>query len=135
MCGIIGYVGEQEAAPILLEGLARLEYRGYDSVGIAVLGNDGEIAVHKRVGKLDRLSSSLGNDLPPGRLGIGHTRWATHGKPSDENAHPHTDCRGDVVVIHNGIVENHQELKQRLLGAGHTFASETDTEVIPHLIE
>ena len=135
MCGIIGYVGEQEAAPILLEGLGRLEYRGYDSVGIAVLGNDGGIAVHKRVGKLDRLSSSLGNDLPQGQLGIGHTRWATHGKPSDENAHPHTDCHGDVVVIHNGIVENHQELKQQLLDAGHTFLSETDTEVIPHLIE
>ena len=135
MCGIIGYVGEQEAAPVLLEGLARLEYRGYDSVGIAVLRQDGEIAVHKRVGKLDRLSSSLGNDLPQGQFGIGHTRWATHGKPSDENAHPHTDCRGDVVVIHNGIVENHQELKQQLLGAGHTFSSETDTEVIPHLIE
>ena len=135
MCGIIGYVGEQEAAPILLEGLARLEYRGYDSVGIAVLGHDGQIAVHKRVGKLDRLSSSLGDDLPDGQLGIGHTRWATHGKPTDENAHPHTDCRGDVVVIHNGIVENHQELKQQLLGSGHTFSSETDTEVIPHLIE
>jgi glutamine---fructose-6-phosphate transaminase (isomerizing) len=135
MCGIIGYVGEQEAAPILFGGLARLEYRGYDSVGIAVMGTDGQIAVHKRVGKLNGLSSTLENASPAGRIGIGHTRWATHGKPSDDNAHPHTDCRGEVVVIHNGIVENHQELKQQLLASGHTFSSQTDTEVIPHLIE
>jgi glucosamine--fructose-6-phosphate aminotransferase (isomerizing) len=135
MCGIIGYVGEREAAPILLDGLSRLEYRGYDSVGIAVLDDGGEIAIHKRVGKLGGLASTLTNRLPPGRQGIGHTRWATHGKPSDINAHPHTDCGGDVVVIHNGIVENHEELKQGLIGGGHRFASETDTEVIPHLIE
>jgi glutamine---fructose-6-phosphate transaminase (isomerizing) len=135
MCGIIGYVGEREAAPILLDGLSRLEYRGYDSVGIAVLGENGGIAIHKRVGKLSGLSAQLSGDAPSGRQGIGHTRWATHGKPSDINAHPHIDCSGDVVVIHNGIVENHEEIRQRLLGAGHKFSSETDTEVIPHLLE
>ena len=135
MCGIIGYVGEREAAPILLDGLSRLEYRGYDSVGIAVLDDRGDIAIHKRAGKLGGLASALSGDLPVGHQGIGHTRWATHGKPSDINAHPHTDCSGDVVVIHNGIVENHEELRQRLLDAGHRFSSETDTEVIPHLIE
>jgi glutamine---fructose-6-phosphate transaminase (isomerizing) len=135
MCGIIGYVGEREAAPILLDGLSRLEYRGYDSVGIAVLDERGEIAIHKRVGKLGGLASALSGDTPAGHQGIGHTRWATHGKPSDINAHPHRDCNGDVVVIHNGIVENHEELRQRLLDAGHEFSSETDTEVIPHLLE
>jgi glucosamine--fructose-6-phosphate aminotransferase (isomerizing) len=135
MCGIIGYVGEREAAPILLDGLSRLEYRGYDSVGIAVLDESGGVAIHKKAGKLGGLASALSGDLPLGHQGIGHTRWATHGKPSDINAHPHTDCSGDVVVIHNGIVENHEELRQRLLDAGHRFASETDTEVIPHLLE
>jgi len=135
MCGIIGYVGEREAAPILLDGLARLEYRGYDSVGIAVLEENGGISIHKRAGKLSGLSATLSGAPPAGRQGIGHTRWATHGKPSDINAHPHTDCSGDVVVIHNGIVENYHELKQQLVDTGHKFASETDTEVIPHLIE
>jgi glutamine---fructose-6-phosphate transaminase (isomerizing) len=135
MCGIIGYVGEREAAPILLEGLARLEYRGYDSVGIAVLDENGDIEIHKREGKLGGLNSALSGDAPSGHQGIGHTRWATHGKPSDINAHPHTDCGGDVVVIHNGIVENHEELRKRLLDGGHIFSSETDTEVIPHLLE
>jgi glutamine---fructose-6-phosphate transaminase (isomerizing) len=135
MCGIIGYVGEREAAPILLDGLARLEYRGYDSVGIAVLDENGDIGIHKRVGKLSGLSSALSGDTPSGHQGIGHTRWATHGKPSDINAHPHTDCSGDVVVIHNGIVENHEELRKDLLDSGHKFSSETDTEVIPHLLE
>ena len=135
MCGIIGYVGEQQAAPILLDGLRRLEYRGYDSVGIAVLEENGGFTVHKREGKLAGLASQLGKRWPRGRQGIGHTRWATHGRPSDVNAHPHQDCSGQVVVIHNGIVENHQELKRRLLGEGHTFASDTDTEVIPHLLE
>jgi glucosamine--fructose-6-phosphate aminotransferase (isomerizing) len=135
MCGITGYVGEREAAPILIEGLSRLEYRGYDSVGIAVIEENGKLAVHKRAGKLQGLTSELDGQTPRGRQGIGHTRWATHGKPSDANAHPHTDCSGNVVVIHNGIVENHQELKQQLLAEGHTFDSETDTEVIPHLIE
>lgn len=135
MCGIIGYVGEREAAPVLLDALARLEYRGYDSVGIAVLHENGGLTIHKRVGKLGGLASMLSDQWPRGRQGIGHTRWATHGKPSDANAHPHADCTGDVVVIHNGIVENHRELKQRLEVEAHKFASETDTEVIPHLIE
>src|SRR5712692_10352376 len=135
MCGIIGYVGEREAAPVLLDGLARLEYRGYDSVGIAVLHENGGLTIHKRAGKLRGLASMLSDQWPRGRQGIGHTRWATHGKPSEANAHPHTDCTGGVVVIHNGIVENHQALKERLTEAGHLFSSETDTEVIPHLIE
>jgi len=135
MCGIIGYVGEREAAPILLDGLARLEYRGYDSVGIAVLEENGGISIHKRVGKLEGLASRLSEGTPSGRQGIGHTRWATHGKPSDINAHPHTDCTGETVVIHNGIVENYQELRQQLVAAGHKFTSETDTEVIAHLVE
>src|SRR3972149_6442225 len=113
MCGIIGYVGEQEAAPILLDGLRRLEYRGYDSVGIAVLEKNGGLTIQKRAGKLEGLASGIGQRWPRGRQGIGHTRWATHGKPSDVNAHPHMDCGGNVVVIHNGIVENYQMLKQR----------------------
>jgi glucosamine--fructose-6-phosphate aminotransferase (isomerizing) len=135
MCGITGYVGEREAAPILIEGLSRLEYRGYDSVGIAVIEENGKLAVHKRAGKLRGLAAELDGQNPKGQQGIGHTRWATHGRPNDVNAHPHTDCTGNVVVIHNGIVENHQELKQQLLDDGHVFESETDTEVIPHLIE
>jgi len=135
MCGIIGYVGEREAAPILIEGLGRLEYRGYDSVGIAVLEKNGGLAIHKRAGKLQGLADELRNNAPRGKQGIGHTRWATHGKPTETNAHPHTDCTGDIVVIHNGIVENYQELKQQLASEGHTFDSETDTEVIPHLLE
>src|SRR5688572_22313223 len=106
MCGIIGYVGEQEAAPVIIDGLRRLEYRGYDSVGIAVLDGGGSLEVHKREGKLSRLTSLLEEHWPRGKQGIGHTRWATHGRPSDVNAHPHVDCSGDVVVIHNGIVEN-----------------------------
>ncbi len=135
MCGIIGYVGEREAAPVLLDGLAKLEYRGYDSVGIAVLHQNGGLSIHKRAGKLGGLASMLSENWPRGRQGIGHTRWATHGKPSEANAHPHTDCSGDIVVIHNGIVENHQELRNGLIASGHKFASETDTEVLPHLIE
>ncbi len=135
MCGITGYVGERDAAPILLDGLGRLEYRGYDSVGIAVMEENGGLTIHKRAGKINRLTSELSDQRPRGRQGIGHTRWATHGRPSDVNAHPHTDCAGNVVVIHNGIVENYQEIRQKLLAAGHQFESETDTEVIPHLIE
>jgi glucosamine--fructose-6-phosphate aminotransferase (isomerizing) len=135
MCGITGYVGEREAAPILIEGLGRLEYRGYDSVGIAVLEENGHLAIHKRAGKLQGLAAELAGRTPKGRQGIGHTRWATHGAPTDLNAHPHTDCTGNIVVIHNGIVENYQELKQQLTADGHTFESQTDTEVIPHLLE
>ena len=135
MCGIIGYVGEQEAAPVIIDGLRRLEYRGYDSVGIAILEDSGNLAVRKREGKLSGLASHLEERWPRGKQGIGHTRWATHGRPSAVNAHPHSDCTGDIVVIHNGIVENHHELRQRLIASGHTFLSETDTEVIPHLLE
>ena len=135
MCGIMGYVGARPAGPILIEGLGRLQYRGYDSAGIAVLETNGGLSIHKRVGKLGTLASSMADRWPNGNEGIGHTRWATHGKPSDVNAHPHTDCSGDVVVIHNGIVENYSELKAELAAAGHRFSSETDTEVIPHLIE
>jgi len=135
VCGIIGYTGNRPAAPLLLEGLQRLQYRGYDSAGLAVLGADGELIIRKSVGKLSALASSLQGGLPGGSLGIGHTRWATHGRPSDSNAHPHQDCSGEVVVIHNGIVENYRALKEMLLAKGHSFRSETDTEVIPHLIE
>ncbi|MGQ9572154.1 MAG: glutamine--fructose-6-phosphate transaminase (isomerizing) [Dehalococcoidia bacterium] len=135
MCGIIGYVGNRPAVPILLEGLQRLEYRGYDSAGLAVLTENGELRIEKSVGKLATLTTGLRGRWPSGYLGIGHTRWATHGRPSDINAHPHRDCRGRVVVIHNGIVENYLALKERLIDQGHAFVSETDTEVIPHLIE
>ena len=134
MCGIVGYVGPEEALPIVLEGLRRLEYRGYDSAGVAVL--DGGLAVVKRAGKLDALDKELtDNGTPPGSVGMGHTRWATHGQPTDRNAHPHTDCHGRIAVIHNGIIENFHELKERLEADGHHFRSETDTEVVAHLIE
>ncbi|HMC37384.1 MAG TPA: glutamine--fructose-6-phosphate transaminase (isomerizing), partial [Actinomycetota bacterium] len=134
MCGIVGYVGPDQALPILLEGLRRLEYRGYDSAGVAVL--DGKVRVVKRAGKLSELEKALAEgDRPAGQTGIGHTRWATHGGPTDQNAHPHMDCQGRIAVIHNGIVENYQALKDRLIKSGHRFASETDTEVVAHLVE
>ena len=135
MCGIIGYTGERQAAPILLEGLASLEYRGYDSAGIALQGRAAGPQVRKLAGKLANLRAHIGEDLPEGATGIGHTRWATHGEPSDVNAHPHADCAGDVVVAHNGIVENYLELRKQLQSQGHVFASQTDSECIPHLIE
>ena len=135
MCGIVGYVGPRDAAPILLEGLRRLEYRGYDSAGIAVLTAEGNVFVEKRAGKLANLTEHLNGDAPKGQPGIAHTRWATHGRPNDTNAHPHTDCTGRLALIHNGIIENYAEIKERLLAAGHTFASETDTEALVHLIE
>src|SRR4051812_6734010 len=130
MCGIVGYVGGQDAAPILLDGLSRLEYRGYDSAGIAVLDADGHLSIAKDTGKLARLRDSLEGAMPAGGSGIGHTRWATHGKATQVNAHPHTDREGDVVVIHNGIVENYRALREELAALGHSFRSETDTEVI-----
>jgi glucosamine--fructose-6-phosphate aminotransferase (isomerizing) len=134
MCGIVGYVGPKRVVPILLDGLKRLEYRGYDSAGLAFL-QDGRMAIHRSVGKIKELENSLwGKDLP-GNVGVGHTRWATHGRPTEENAHPHTDCTGDLVVVHNGIIENYLALKEKLLAEGHRFKSETDTEVIAHLIE
>jgi glucosamine--fructose-6-phosphate aminotransferase (isomerizing) len=134
MCGIVGYVGSDEALPIILEGLRRLEYRGYDSAGVAIV--DGDLTVRKREGKLGELEHALRDEpAPPGRVGMGHTRWATHGVPSDRNAHPHTDCSGKVAVIHNGIIENFAEIKRLLEKAGHEFTSDTDTEVVPHLIE
>jgi glucosamine--fructose-6-phosphate aminotransferase (isomerizing) len=135
MCGIMGYVGSSQAGPIVLDGLSRLEYRGYDSAGIAVLSDDGELQLAKGAGKLANLKASLNGSIPVGRTGIGHTRWATHGRATDTNAHPHLDSTGDIVVIHNGIVENYLEIRKRLGALGHTFKSETDTEVLPHLIE
>ena len=134
MCGIVGYVGPDQALPIVLEGLRRLEYRGYDSAGVAVV--DGDLSVVKRSGKLAELEALLASDgRPAGTVGMGHTRWATHGAPTDRNAHPHLDCTGAVAVIHNGIIENFQSLQVRLEKAGHTLVSETDTECVAHLIE
>ncbi|MEO5986360.1 MAG: glutamine--fructose-6-phosphate transaminase (isomerizing) [Candidatus Limnocylindria bacterium] len=135
MCGIVGYVGPRDAAPILLEGLRRLEYRGYDSAGIAILTDAGEVFIEKKAGKLTNLTDHLNGDAPAGHPGIGHTRWATHGRPNDTNAHPHVDCSGKLALIHNGIIENYVEIKQELSAAGHRFSSETDTEVLAHLIE
>ncbi len=135
MCGIVGYIGTKEAAPVLLEGLKRLEYRGYDSAGIATLST-GKICVEKQPGKLKVLEEHLkSNGGILGRIGIGHTRWATHGVPSFENAHPHTDCKEQLVVVHNGIIENYHELKEKLISKGHEFSSQTDTEVLAHLLE
>ena len=134
MCGIIGYIGRASAAPLLLEGLRHLEYRGYDSTGVALL-HEGSVEVRKRVGRLSCLEEAMANDPPAGRLGLGHTRWATHGEPSEVNSHPHLDSGGRIAVVHNGIIENYAELRAELQAAGHRFLSETDTEVVPHLIE
>ena len=134
MCGIVGYIGPENATDILLEGLRRLEYRGYDSAGIAVI-RGGEINIRRSVGKIVNLDEAIRDAPLEGSTGVGHTRWATHGKPSEENAHPHRDCTGKLVVVHNGIIENYRTLRQELAGAGHTMASETDTEVIVHLVE
>ncbi len=133
MCGIVGYIGRHQATPFLMEGLSKLEYRGYDSAGIAVY-NDGKIDVEKCVGRLDALRQKIVGHEPAGTVGIGHTRWATHGKPSDINAHPHTDESGQFAVVHNGIIENYMPLKQDLLKKGHHFRSETDTEIVAHLM-
>ncbi len=134
MCGIVGYVGGRDATGILLEGLRRLEYRGYDSAGIAVQSRSG-LELRRSVGKIDRLQHLINQQPVTGKAGLGHTRWATHGRPSDSNAHPHADCTGRLVVVHNGILENYLELKTELQGQGHTFVSETDTEVMAHLVE
>src|SRR5688572_29243358 len=134
MCGIIGYVGRQQAAPIILEGLRRLEYRGYDSAGISVIC-DGEVSTRKRKGKInDGLARLLEGEPLTGSLGLGHTRWATHGPPTDENSHPHFDRSGKIAVVHNGVIENYDRLKERLMKAGHEFKSATDTEVLAHLV-
>ncbi len=135
MCGIVGYVGARNATPILLDGLRRLEYRGYDSAGVAVLTPGGKIEIRKSEGKLKKLLDALNHDAPSGQLGLGHTRWATHGAPNDTNAHPHADCTGGLVVVHNGIIENYAELRDELRARGHKFITETDTEVLAHLIE
>jgi len=134
MCGIVGYVGGRDAVPVIIEGLRRLEYRGYDSAGVAVVD---EKRLHRRrsVGKLKNLEESLRGEPLRGGFGIGHTRWATHGRPSEENAHPHQDCKGELVVVHNGIIENYLALKSRLAAAGHKFVTQTDTEVVAHLVE
>ncbi len=133
MCGIVGYIGPRQAAPILVNGIKRLEYRGYDSVGIAVV--NGSISLKKEAGMIDDVNAAHGLDRMQGTLGIAHTRWATHGEPSGRNAHPHADCSGDIAVVHNGIIENHTALRKLLEGEGHVMSSDTDSEVISHLIE
>ncbi|MGB6941202.1 MAG: glutamine--fructose-6-phosphate transaminase (isomerizing) [Bryobacteraceae bacterium] len=135
MCGIVGYIGNRRAVPIILDGLRRLEYRGYDSAGIAVLNGDQHLSVRRASGKLRNLEDAIRINPMDGPYGIGHTRWATHGRPTEENAHPHRDCTGDIVVVHNGIVENYLSLKHQLQLEGHKFVTETDTEIIAHLVE
>jgi glucosamine--fructose-6-phosphate aminotransferase (isomerizing) len=135
MCGIVGYIGNRKAVPIILDGLRRLEYRGYDSAGIAVLNGTNELSVRRASGKLRNLEEAIRINPLDGPYGIGHTRWATHGRPTEENAHPHRDCTGRIVVVHNGIVENYLALKRELQAEGHKFVTETDTEVIAHLVE
>jgi len=134
MCGIIGYIGSKEAVPILLDGLKKLEYRGYDSAGITAL-KDNKIKIVKCKGRVAKLEKLLEKGAPKGNIGLGHTRWATHGKPNNINAHPHDGCNSEIVVVHNGIIENYMSLRERLISEGHNFISETDTEVLPHLIE
>src|SRR3954469_23297984 len=135
MCGIVGYVGKKSVVPVIIEGLRKLEYRGYDSAGIAVAGKSAVLEVCRAEGKLKNLEEALKHRPLDGTFGIGHTRWATHGRPTEENAHPHRDCTGKIVVVHNGIVENYLSLKKKLIEEGHTFKTETDTEVIAHLVE
>src|SRR3984885_12450420 len=135
MCGIVGYIGPQSVVPVIIEGLRRLEYRGYDSAGIAVAGGPDGLALRRAPGKLRNLETVIAESPLEGSFGIGHTRWATHGRPTEENAHPHRDGSGTLVVVHNGIVENYLQLKHDLIAKGHAFASETDTEIIAHLIQ
>jgi glucosamine--fructose-6-phosphate aminotransferase (isomerizing) len=134
MCGIVGYVGSKPLLPVIMDGLKRLEYRGYDSAGVAVVSG-GEVRIRRSAGKLARLEEVLQKDPIDGTFGVGHTRWATHGRPTEENAHPHRDCSGRTVVVHNGIIENYLELKRELAAEGHTFVTETDTEIVAHLVE
>ena len=135
MCGIVGYIGGREAVPVIVDGLRRLEYRGYDSAGVAVLSNANCLELRRASGKLHNLEEAIRINPLSGLYGIGHTRWATHGRPTEENAHPHRDCTGKIVVVHNGIVENYLQLRKQLTAEGHTFKTETDTEVLAHLIE
>jgi len=134
MCGIIGYIGPKEVVPVLIDGLRRLEYRGYDSAGVAVV-HDGSVELRRSAGKLSRLEDVITLHPLSGDYGVGHTRWATHGRPTEENAHPHRDCTGKIVVVHNGIIENYLDLKSELQRQGHTFVTETDTEIVAHLVE
>ncbi|MGB7461374.1 MAG: glutamine--fructose-6-phosphate transaminase (isomerizing) [Candidatus Acidiferrum sp.] len=135
MCGIVGYIGSKKVVPVIIEGLRKLEYRGYDSAGIAVVGTDGKLQLRRAPGKLRNLEEAVAASPIDGTYGIGHTRWATHGRPTEENAHPHRDCTGQYVVVHNGIIENYFELKEKLQQEGHQFLTETDTEVVAHLVE
>ena len=135
MCGIVGYVGKKSVVPVIIDGLRRLEYRGYDSAGIAVCGNGEGLQLRRAEGKLRNLEEVIRLKPLDGTYGIGHTRWATHGRPTEENAHPHRDCTGRIVVVHNGIIENYVTLKKQLIQQGHKFVTETDTEVIAHLVE
>ena len=135
MCGIVGYIGGREAVPVIVDGLRRLEYRGYDSAGVAVFSDTKQLEIRRASGKLCNLEQVIRNSPLTGLYGIGHTRWATHGRPTEENAHPHRDCTGEIVVVHNGIVENYLQLRKQLTAEGHTFKTETDTEVLAHLVE
>src|ERR1700726_320037 len=135
MCGIVGYIGPKKVVPVIIEGLRKLEYRGYDSAGIAVVTPEGKLEIRRAPGKLRNLEEVIRKSPIDGTYGIGHTRWATHGRPTEENAHPHRDCSGQIVVVHNGIIENYLELKERLQREGHKFVTETDTEIVAHLVE
>src|SRR5881628_2362902 len=135
MCGIVGYVGNKQVVPLIIEGLRKLEYRGYDSAGIAAVDENHKLQIRRAEGKLRNLEVVLQKDPIDGSYGVGHTRWATHGRPTEENAHPHRDCTGRIVVVHNGIIENYLDLKKELQSQGHEFKTETDTEIVAHLVE
>src|SRR5206468_4348056 len=135
MCGIVGYVGKKQVVPLIIDGLRKLEYRGYDSAGIAVVDEHHQLQIRRAKGKLRNLEEALRLQTLDGTYGVGHTRWATHGRPTEENAHPHRDCNGRVVVVHNGIIENYLQLKDELRKKDHRFVTETDTEIVAHLIE
>src|SRR5882672_8346117 len=135
MCGIVGYIGPKKVVPVVIEGLRKLEYRGYDSAGIAVVTQDGKLEIRRASGKLRNLEEVIAKSPIEGTYGIGHTRWATHGRPTEENAHPHRDCTGHIVVVHNGIIENYLEPKEKVQKEGHKFVTETDTEIVAHLVE
>src|SRR5260370_11642158 len=135
MCGIVGYIGPKKVVPVIIEGLRKLEYRGYDSAGIAVVPLSGKLEIRRAPGKLRNLEEIIAKSPLEGSYGIGHTRSATHGRPTEDNAHPHRDCTGQIVVVHNGIIENYLELKEQFQREGHKFATEKDTEIVAHLVE